>query len=399
MSSNSARLSLVFSCFGHAYMHMFTSFYFVIVLALEVAWDLPYHELVELWTFGALLVGLGAVPAGWLGDRWSASGMMVVYFIGMGAASIVCGLVDGKTAMFIGLAAIGLFGSIYHPVGIAWLVRNAVKRGRALGINGIFGNVGIAAAGLVAGAMIDVFGWRAAFIVPGIVCVATGVVLLVCIRLGIVEEGAGDRVKDPPPSRGDMLRVFAVLLFTMLCMGLIFHATQAALPKVFDLRLRDIAGEGAFGIGAIVAAVYVVAGLMQVIGGLMADRYSLKAIYLGAFLFQVPVLAAIAGLAGLPLILLAMITAMLSTAPLPAENMLLARYTPAHHRNLAFGVKFVLAFGSAPAALWAVARIQELTGEFVWLYGAMAGLALACCLATAMLPGKRRPTAAAVAAE
>ncbi len=79
-------LSLIFSCLGHAYMHLFTAFYFVIVLALEAVWALPYHELIELWTLGALLVGLGALPAGWLGDRWSAKGMMVVYFLGMGLA-------------------------------------------------------------------------------------------------------------------------------------------------------------------------------------------------------------------------------------------------------------------------------------------------------------------------
>ncbi len=72
MAQGSARLPLVFSCLGHTYMHLFTAFYFVIVLALEDAWTLPYHELIELWTLGALLVGLVALPAGWLGDRWSA---------------------------------------------------------------------------------------------------------------------------------------------------------------------------------------------------------------------------------------------------------------------------------------------------------------------------------------
>ncbi len=139
MSAGSARLSLVFSCLGHAYMHLFTAFYFVIVLALEVDWRLPYHKLIELWTLGALLVGLGALPAGWLGDRWSASGMMVVYFLGLGLSGIVCGLLDTPAAMLLGLASIGIFASIYHPVGIAWLVRNAEIRGTALGVNGIFG--------------------------------------------------------------------------------------------------------------------------------------------------------------------------------------------------------------------------------------------------------------------
>src|SRR3546814_20461336 len=81
---------------------------------------------------------------------------------------------------------------------------------------------------------------------------------------------------------------------TMAIRGLLFHATQASLPKVFDLRLRELAGEGALGIGALVALVYTAGGLMQLAGGWLADRYPLKPIYLGAFVLPVPVMALIA---------------------------------------------------------------------------------------------------------
>lgn len=396
MAPSSRTLPIVFSCLGHAYMHLFTAFYFVIVLALERDWALPYHELIKLWTLGSLLVGLGALPAGWLGDRWSAAGMMVVFFIGMGAAGIVCGLVEGPVAMLLGLGAIGLFSSIYHPVGIAWLVRNAKQRGKALGINGIFGSVGVAASGLVAGALIDLYGWRAAFILPGVVSLITGLALLVCLRLGLVGQGVTVASKEAPPGRGDMVRAFMVLLLTMLVMGIVFQATQAAMPKVFDLRLRDIAGDGAFGIGVIVALVYTAGGIMQLAGGHMADKYPLKPIYIGAFLFQIPVMAAFALIGGVPLIGVAMLAVLLSTAALPAENMLLARYTPAKHHGLAYGIKFVLAFGTAPLALMLVSAIQERTGEFSWLFMILATLAGLATVAAVMLPGEWRTARAVV---
>ena len=399
MSDRSARLSLVFSCLGHGYMHLFTAFYFVIVLALEVDWDRPYHELIELWTLGALLVGLGALPAGWLGDRWSAPGMMVVFFVGLGLSGIVCGLIDTPSALLFGLAAIGLFSAIYHPVGIAWLVKNARSRGKALGINGIFGSIGIAAAGLSAGALIDAFGWRAAFIVPGVVSLVTGLALFACLRLGLVAEGAGVKRDEPPASRGDMVRAFGILVLTMLIMGLVFQSTQTAMPKVFDLRLRDIAGEGTFGIGAIVAGVYLLGGVTQVIGGHLADRYPLKPLYLGTFLLQIPALAGLAAFSGLPLILVAVLVVVLTTAALPAENMLLARFTPERHRSLAYGVKFVLAFAIAPVAIAFVAFVQERTGEFVWLYLALAAAAGTAVLAAALLPGKPRSAPVPAAAE
>ena len=390
MQSYSAKLSLGFSCLGHAYMHMFTAFYFVIALALEEVWQRPYHELIELWTLGSLLVGLAALPSGWLGDRLGATRMMIVFFLGLGLAGIACGFAEDTAALFIGLTALGLFGAIYHPVGIAWVVRCASARGKALGVNGVFGGIGVASAGLVAGGLIDAFGWRTAFMLPGVICLVTGLALWVCHLRGWVTDGieaAGPRV---PESRGDMLRAVLVLLLTMVVMGIVFQATQAAVPKVFDLRLRDIAGEGTFGIGALVALVYAVGSVMQVVGGYLADKYPLKPIYFVSFALQAVALATVATLGGLPLIVMTSMVVLLGIVGLPAENMLLARYTPQRHHSMAYGFKFVLAFGTAPFAIMMVSAVQERTGEFVWLFFLLAAMALTAALAAALLPGEWR---------
>ena len=71
MSQYTAKLTTFYAVIGHLIMHMFASFYFVIVLAIEDDWRLSYDELLNLWFLGSLLVGLGAIPAGWLSDRWS----------------------------------------------------------------------------------------------------------------------------------------------------------------------------------------------------------------------------------------------------------------------------------------------------------------------------------------
>lgn len=399
MKANPARLALLFSCLGHAYMHLFTAFYFVIALSLESAWNIPNHELVKLWALGSLLVGLAALPAGWLGDRWSAPGMMAVFFIGLGISGIVCGLVNSTTALMLGLAAVGLFSAIYHPVGVAWLVRSAKARGMALAVNGIFGSLGVASAGLVAGVLIDAVSWRAAFIVPGVVCLVTGIALVVALRLGWLEEVAVDRAPEPAPSRGDMVRVYTILLMTMAVMGLMFHGTQASLPKVFDLRLRDIAGEGALGIGALVALVYTAGGLMQLAGGWLADRYPLKPIYLGAFVLQVPVMALIATTGNASLIALSIMTVILSSAALPAENMLLARYTPSRHRSLAFGVKFVLAFSIANPAILLASWVEGRSGEYTEFFFILAAIAAVAAVVASFLPFARPAGQMAVPAE
>lgn len=399
MHLSSDRLAQIFSAIGHFYMHLFTAFFFVIVLAIEADWRLPYHDLVELWTLGALLVGAGALPAGWLGDRWSARGMMAVFFIGIGLSAILCGFAKTPTMLLIGLAGIGLFASIYHPVGIAWLVRNAHSRGKALGLNGIFGTAGVAGAGLIAGALIDLASWRVAFILPGLVSVLTGVVFLGLVRAGRIVDGGPTRPKEPPASRDEMLRGFGVLVLGMFCGGLIYQATQAALPKLFAERLAGVLGDGALGVGVLVAFVYGVAGLMQYLGGHLADRYPLKRLYVLSFLVQGPLLFGLAGMTGLPVVATATVAVLLGIGVLPAENMMLARFAPERHRSLAFAAKFVISFGTAPLALVIISRINEATGGFYWLFVLLAALAALVFAAALLLPGDRRPAPAPQPAE
>ena len=158
-------------------------------------------------------------------------------------------------------------------------------------------------------------------------------------------------------------------------------------------------GEGTLGVGSIVTLVYVVAAAMQVVGGHLADRYPLKPIYLCGLLFQAVFLAVLAAAFGIPLIIAAVLSVMLTTAALPAENMLLARFTPERHHRLAFGIKFVLAFGVAPLAIWFVSWVKGTTGDFTMLFLALAALSTLGLLAATMLPGEARRVPLPAAAE
>ena len=390
------RAAIVFSCVGHLYIHLFTAFYFVIVLALEDAWQLPYPRLVELWTVGALLVGLGALPAGMLADRFGANGLMVAFFLGIGGCSMAAGFSDSPATLWLALAGIGLFAAIYHPVGIPWLVRNAGgSRGRLLGFNGIFGSLGTAVAGLAAGVLIDFAGWRAAFLVPGALSLATGVAPAWYVARGEIVDRIETGAAPGAPSSADRRRVFVILMVTMFIAGLIYHSTQASLPKVFEQRAA-LAG-GASTIGLLVATVYGAAGLMQVVGGYLADRFPVRFVYLGAIVIQAPLLLVAASASGAPLVLVATLMVMANASALPAENMLLARYAPANRHGLVFGLKFVLAFGAGPLAVQLVARVIEQTGDFFWVFALLAVCALASMVAASLLPRERAAAAVVVA--
>lgn len=387
-SAASARASLSFSCLGHLYAHVFEPIFYIVALVLPRELGLPYEEVLALVVAGKLFYGLLAPLAGWLGDRWSTVGMMAVFFLGLGGSAVAVGFAEGPFAIAATLAAVGLFGSIYHPVGIAWLLRNAVDRGKAIGLNGVFGGIGPAVAGLVAGGLIEFAGWRAAFIVPGIAVLVTGLVFVVFVARGRVVETKTDRAPIAAASRGDTVRAGIVLSVTMLCAGLIYQATQPALPKLFEERLGGGADIGQAALA--VTAVYLVAGFTQVLAGHLADRFPAKIIYIVAALAQGPLLALLAWSAGLPLVMVAMLAVTFNMAGIPAENLLLARYTPAKWRGTAFGLKFVLSFGVSGLGVPLVSLIRGWTGGFELLFVLLAGSALVVASVATLLPSERK---------
>lgn len=400
MLDRSARLSQLFAWLGHGYMHLLAALFLTVVLALESEWALPYGDLIGLWTIGAFLVGLGAPFAGLLGDRWSTPGMMVVFFVGTGASAIACGLSRNPTELTLALASLGLFASIYHPVGMAWLVKTAVNRGMALGVFGVFGSLGVALAGTTAGGLIDLIDWRAAFWIPGSVSIVTGLVLWGVILGGHVVDTVGDRVPQKEASRSDVVRTFFVLSLTVFLGGLVYQATQIAMPKALAERLPEWTGEGALGAGLLFTAIYLTAGALQIPAGWLADRYPLRAVYVLSYLVQVPILGAAAALTGVPFFVAALLMVLANVGSLPAENVLMARYTPARWRGSAFGAKFVLSLGVGPVAVQLVSWLHESTGSFAWLYTVLAIAAGAIVLAGLLLPGgeAKRPAPAPLAA-
>ncbi len=383
------RVAIGFSNAGHTFTHLFTILYATAVLHLPQVFDRPYGELLGLSSLGLVLFGVAALPAGWLGDRWSQVGMMVLLFLGMGVGSLLTGFAEAPRGLFLGLSVIGLFAAIYHPVGIAWIVASARRQGMALGINGVFGNLGAAAAPVFVGLMVDHVSWRAAFVAPGALSVVVGLALFATWKLGWIRDATRDRVRPARASAEAVKRVFLILTLTMACSGFVYTGLTNTMPKLFEVGLgAELAGNYTR-IGFFVSAVTAVSSASSVLGGYLADRYSARRIYLLFWSFQIPLLAVVASTSGPALLLLVGLALSSGITFTAAENLLIAHYTPFRWRSLAYGAKFVLALGVGGVTVLLAGRLYDAFESMAPVYLAFCAAAALATGAALLLPGGR----------
>ena len=393
----SERRALVpFINLGHFLDHLVMLVFPTVVVALGREWDRPYSELLPLALGGFIAFGAFALPAGWLADHWSRYKMMAVFFFGIGAAMLLTGMAQSPWQIGAGLTLIGVFAAIYHPVGIAMLVASPEKMGRALGWNGLWGNLGLAAAALVAGALMDLWGWRAAFFVPGVFCLLSGIAFL---RL----------VPDPGPVQkksktiglhidaATMARVFAILLIATACGGVIFNSTTVAMPKVFDERLASLT-QTSFGIGALVAFVYSLAALAQLAMGSLIDRFELRKLMIGIALIQIPLLAVAANVEGWAMLAAALAMMLAVFGQIPLNDVIVGKYVADEYRARVLSVRYVVSLGVAAVAVPLIAVLHRTEGGFRNVFLVLAALAGGMLLASLFFPSRRTITQAQSAA-
>ncbi len=393
---NDSKLTVTYAALGHLLMHMFAAFYFVIVLAIEDDWKLSYDELLNLWFLGSLLVGLGALPAGWISDRWSRSGMIAIMFIGLGISSLLCGLSGNKVSLFISLSLLGLFCAIYHPAGISWVVNTSKETGKALGFNNIFGGVGIGLGAFFAGVLIEQFNWQAAFMLPGLISLVVGLSLTYHLKSGKIslKNISSEQFKDNP-EKNQMLKIAIIMLLSITCLSFVYQILQTSLPKTIDIRLTDSLDLSTSDIGYIVAAIYIVSGLMNYVGGILTDKYSEKLIYSIGIVGQGLLLLLIVSLSNYWLIAISLAIVAFNSSVLPAENLLLAKFSPEKYQSLVYGIKFIVSFTVGPIALIMISRSYDLTGEFGVLYLAFGFVMIIMFLIVLTLPVKKTITGTA----
>lgn len=372
---------------AHAIDHLFLLIFATAVGAIAHDFGLARWE--DLMPYGAgafLLFGLGSLPAGKLGDQWGRRQMMLVFFVGMGASALLIAATQGPWQLAVALTLMGAFASIYHPVGIPMLVQRSEKPGAAIGVNGLSGNLGIAAAAIVTGILVEHAGWRAAFVVPGLACFVVGA--LFWWRAPRETEPPAQRMRKTAPTLapGQLTRVLLVMTLASASGGLIFNLTTNGNGQMLGERLAALVQDPSR-LGLLLGAVYAVASVAQVIVGRLIDRYPLKPIWLVVVLAQVPMLAAAAVAPGWWAWLALLGSMIFIFGAIPFTDATIVRFVDDRMRSRVAGLRLAVSLAISSAAVWALGPAVKVAG-FATLFAVMAGVALCTAAMLTLLPAE-----------
>ncbi len=361
---------------GHLLSHLSAGLYPGVIEPLRADLGLGFGAAADLALPSYVAFGLGALPAGWLVAHVKARWLLVGANAAIGISALALASTETQAGLLLGLLGVGLGASIYHPVGYTLLSDSVRARGRAHGLQGVFGNIGVAAAPLVGGSLAYVGSWRLAYAALGVLALAGAAVsaFLPFDERKVAPSSAHQQ--DLSAGRRERVGLFAVLACSIALAGLAYRGAELLLPKhmgdvlfggaaAADPKLANLLGT------ALTAGALLVAAAGQIVGGALADKIPLAVGYLVFHFLSLPMVLGVALLYGPAMPLSAAGAAFFMLGMQPFENGLVARYIPGRWRGLGYGIKFVLTFGigalAVPLVGWATDDLGGTSAAFLVL--------------------------------
>lgn len=367
--------------FGHALDHMFLLIFATAVTSIAKDFGLArWEDLMPYSVAAFFFFGLGSLPAGRLGDLWGRRQMMIIFFVGIGLASIVVATTQTPLQLALALAALGAAASIYHPVGIPMAVQGAVRPGWTIGVNGLAGNLGLAAAAAVTGLLIKYFGWRMAFVIPGVVSVVCGLVFAWCtpreVRAPASKKAATGAAQG---EEGVSIRkLLLIMTIAATSVSLLFNFSTSSNYELLTSKFTTISQDPAQ-LGLFLAVVYVLASLTQLLIGHLLDRVALKTLYRSVIAVQLVALLIANNTDGWWFYAAQLLFTAALFGSLPFTDAMLVRYVDDGMRSRVSGMRLAVALGASSLAVWLIGPIVKAAGfsALLWVMLATSCLTLA----------------------
>ena len=364
--------------------------HFMMLIFAKAAFDagrhfgLSYDEIIIYGTLGLFLFGAAAPLAGWLADKYSRSLIIIIYPFGVSLGAFLCFLSSSPIMLGFSIGVIGFFAAIFHPVGIAMLIRDSNKVGFRLGVNGVWGNMGVAAAPVLTGFIILNSNWQLSFLVPSLICLIFGIAQLKGFKeIDIKEEKTKQKISNGLVEGWKI--VLLSLTMTTLAGGFIFGSLTFLIPRIFEVNLSGISVDIAI-TGLLAGIVYAIASLSQVGVGYLIDRYSPKIIlgFVGIGQFFLIYLSSL--YIDYALFFVMLMAMFFVFGQVPITDAILVRYVDDQWRARILSVKFLINLCAGASVLPLVSLFLGYGYTFSDLLTILSCLAIFVVISAYMLP-------------
>ncbi len=364
--------------------------HFMMLIFAKAAFDagrhfgLDYDEIIIYGTLGLFLFGAAAPLAGWLADKYSRSLIIIIYPFGVSLGAFLCFLSSSPIMLGFSIGVIGFFAAIFHPVGIAMLIRDSNKVGIRLGVNGVWGNMGVAAAPVLTGFIILNSNWQLSFLVPSLICLIFGIAQLRGFKeIDIKEEKTKQKTSNGLVEGWKI--VLLSLTMTTLAGGFIFGSLTFLIPRIFEVNLSGISVDIAI-TGLLAGIVYAIASLSQVGVGYLIDRYSPKIIlgFVGIGQFFLIYLSSL--YIDYALFFVMLMAMFFVFGQVPITDAILVRYVDDQWRARILSVKFLINLCAGASVLPLVSLFLGYGYTFSDLLTILSCLAIFVVISAYMLP-------------
>ncbi len=372
---------------GHALDHMFLLIFATAVTSIAKDFGVARWENLMPYSVAAFFFfGLGSMPAGRLGDMWGRRQMMIVFFVGIGLASILVGVTQTPIQLAIALAILGCTASIYHPVGIPMLVQGSIRPGWTIGMNGLAGNLGLAVAAALTGLFIKYFGWRMAFVIPGLASIICGLLFAWCAD----RETMAPSKKKAATGNHDGISIPRLLLIMTIAAtsgSMLFNFSTSSNYELLTSKFAGISQDPAQ-IGVFLAGVYVLASLTQLLVGHLLDKVELKTLYRAVILVQLLALLLASATEGWMFYLAQLLFMAAIFGGIPFTDAVIVRFVDDSMRSRVSGMRLAVSLGASSLAVWLIGPIVKSAGftTLIWVMLATSSITFAV---VSLLPNKQ----------
>lgn len=232
--------------------------------------NLSYIEIGILGGSMLIIHGIGQFIFGYYSDRIERRSDLVTSGLILSSICIfLVGVSDSYFQLQVLALLVGLATSVYHPVGFSILSANFKNIGKAFGIHGAAGSIGLVTFPIIAGVITEEYGWRLVFKLIPVIGLITGTLYFTLTK----------NLKD---DRVEIKNRISMDFFTNDILAIIFvygTTTMVAFGFTTFLPVKlSLLNYSPSMIGFFISAFFGVGIIGQFIGGIMVDKFDLKSI-------------------------------------------------------------------------------------------------------------------------